>query len=193
ILVDNGDGTARAVSPAVATVANIISKIGIAEESNHDPGTKLVKAAIGTTASNAGLNLQQTADFSDLSVSGTAIVNTLTVTGSANIADLTAGNLTVAGTTTLAELHVLGDAKFDGATVSFSSNVRGIDLPVKPDKSSVSVNFGTPHPDADYAVQCTPSYNTTCYVTGKTARGFIIHFGKSPPNDKQTVDWFVVR
>jgi hypothetical protein len=104
ILVDNGDGTARAVSPAVASIADYFGKIGIAQEASSDAGVKLVHAAVGTTSANVASGLQQSSSFTDLNVSGTATINNLSVTGSATIGTLYvtgsaefAGDITVGG------------------------------------------------------------------------------------------------
>jgi hypothetical protein len=48
-------------------------------------------------------------------------------------------------------------------------------------------------PDANYAVIVTPSWLTTCRVTGKATTGFTIEFGTPTPDAGQTVDWILVR
>ncbi len=48
-------------------------------------------------------------------------------------------------------------------------------------------------PDADYAVIVTPSWLTTCRVTGKATTGFTVDFGTATPDANQTFDWLIVR
>lgn len=47
-------------------------------------------------------------------------------------------------------------------------------------------------PDTSYAIQVTPSWGTTVWVTAKAKGGFTINFGTAAPADA-TVDWFLVR
>ena len=58
--------------------------------------------------------------------------------------------------------------------------------------TSQAVTFTTAHPDANYAVFCTPDWNTTCYVSNKTTTGFTLNYGTAAPAG-QLVDWFVAR
>jgi len=85
ILVDNGDGTAKAIPINTATAADYARRIGIAWESSIDPGVKLVLAAVGTSTSANLNNIQPSATFVDLNVSGLTTINNLEVNGSANI------------------------------------------------------------------------------------------------------------
>ncbi len=111
ILIDNGDGTAKAVSPATATIGELLSKVAIAQEANNDSAVKLVKASVGTTSSNMASALQnQSAVFADITVGGTAQLATLNVSGAATISSLTVtGNVNIGGT-----LSVTGSATFAG-------------------------------------------------------------------------------
>jgi len=108
-------------------------------------------------------------------------------------ADTTTGTLTVSTLVINTTLTVTGSATFNGPTVAFSSNVRGINQAIGNGATTVAINFGTAHSDANFAVQCTPTYNTTCYITNKTINGFTINFGNAAPDANQKVDWFVVR
>lgn len=136
------------------------------------------------------------APASSLQDGGDVSLNTL-VASIANINQLTADNASITSlivnSATVDTLHITGEARFDGNLVSFSDNVRGINLPLESGDNLVDVTFGSAYPDTDYAVQCTPSYNTTCYITDKTVDGFKINFGNAPADDNQKVDWFVVR
>lgn len=102
------------------------------------------------------------------------------------------GNLTVKSATVQGDLSVSGNATFSGSHISFSNNIRGYNVAVSVSATSQVVTFGTAHPDANYAVFCTPDWNTTCYVTNKTANGFTLNYGTAAPAG-QLVDWFVAR
>jgi hypothetical protein len=125
LLVDNGDGTARAVSPSGATVSDYLGKLGIAQESGSG-GTVL--AAIGTTSANVALQtgsggIGSSGDFSSINVSGAADVGTLEVTGTATIATLNVlGNATFAGNITV-EGHFI--AKGDDPTLETMESLGG--------------------------------------------------------------------
>lgn len=80
-----------------------------------------------------------------------------------------------------------------GATLTLSSNIRGINVAIGNGATTVAVTFGTAHADTNYAVQCTPTYNTTCFVTSKGTGGFTLNFGTAAPDANQKVDWLVVR
>lgn len=80
----------------------------------------------------------------------------------------------------------------EGAYITFSNNIRGYNVAVASSASSQNVTFGTAHPDANYAVFCTPNWDTTCFVTDKTTTGFTLNYGTAAPSG-QLVDWFVMR
>lgn len=84
------------------------------------------------------------------------------------------------------------NASFEGAYITFSNNMRGYNIAVSASATSQTVSFGTAHSDANYAVFCTPDWNTTCYVTNKTVNGFTLNYG-TPAPASQLVDWFVAR
>lgn len=102
------------------------------------------------------------------------------------------GNLTVKSATVQGDLSVSGKATFSGSYITFSNNIRGYNVAVSASATSQVVTFGTAHPDANYAVFCTPNWNTTCYVTNKTVNGFTLNYGTAAPAG-QLVDWFVAR
>lgn len=104
----------------------------------------------------------------------------------------TSGNLTVKNATVQGTLTVTDSATFNGNYITFSSNVRGYNVAVTSNSTTLTVNFPTAHPDADYAVMCTPNWDTTCFVSSKTAAGYTLNFGTAAPGS-QLVDWFVVR
>jgi hypothetical protein len=98
------------------------------------------------------------------------------------------GGATFGGT-----LTVTGNTTFSGAMISFSNNVRGYNVVVVASATSQTITFGTAYPDANYAVLCTPNFNTTCYITNKTTTGFTINYGTAAPSDGSgRVDWFVL-
>lgn len=82
--------------------------------------------------------------------------------------------------------------QFSGNYITFSNNVRGYNVGVTASATSQAVTFTTAHPDANYAVFCTPDWNTTCYVSNKTTTGFTLNYGTAAPAG-QLVDWFVAR
>jgi hypothetical protein len=84
------------------------------------------------------------------------------------------------------------NASVEGAYITFSNNIRGYNVAVSASATSQTVSFGTAHSDANYAVFCTPDWNTTCYVTNKTVNGFTLNYGTPAPAG-QLVDWFVAR
>ncbi|HEX3568555.1 MAG TPA: hypothetical protein VHT70_02665 [Candidatus Saccharimonadales bacterium] len=95
-------------------------------------------------------------------------------------------------TTPVAKVDVAGSPTFTGPTVSLSNNVRGIATAITNGASSVAITFATAQSDTNYAVICTPNYNTTCYVTNQTSAGFTINFGTAAGSGA-TVHWLVVR
>ena len=101
------------------------------------------------------------------------------------------GNLTVKNATVQGTLTVTDSATFAGNVITFSNNVRGYNVGVAASATTHTVTFGTAHPDANYAVMCTPDWSTTCFVSNKTASGFTLNFGTAAPSG-QLVDWFAV-
>jgi hypothetical protein len=78
------------------------------------------------------------------------------------------------------------------ASATPARNLCGIDAPVPSGASDLQVTFRVPEPDADYAVQVTPSWLTPCAVTGKTPQGFAVRFG-TPAGAAAALDWVIVR
>ena len=72
------------------------------------------------------------------------------------------------------------------------NNGRGINVAVTQGATSIAITFGTPLSDANYGVAVTPNWNTSVWVTGKTATGFTINFGTAAPAGA-TVDWMIRR
>lgn len=99
--------------------------------------------------------------------------------------------------TALAKIDAAGNltvknATVEGTYITFSNNIRGYNVLVAALATSQTVTFTTAHPDANYAVFCTPNWNTTCFVTNKTTTGFTLNYGAAAPSG-QLVDWFVAR
>lgn len=89
-------------------------------------------------------------------------------------------------------LTVTGNLTVQGE-INANSNVRGVNVAVPSSATSVNITFGTAYPDANYAVLCTPNFNSTCYATNKLTTGFTLHFGTAAPNNGSgTVDWMAV-
>jgi hypothetical protein len=68
----------------------------------------------------------------------------------------------------------------------------GINTAVSAAATSLSVTFATPEPNAAYAVSITPFWNTTYWLTVKTATGFTINFGTAP-SGASNLDWTIKR
>ncbi|MGH7239732.1 MAG: beta strand repeat-containing protein, partial [Candidatus Saccharimonadales bacterium] len=96
---------------------------------------------------------------------GSASFDNLMLSGNLSAASITiSGNATIGG-----DLTVAGDVSFSGNELSLSNNVRGTNVSVPASANSHQVMFGTAYPDGNYAVMCTPNFNSDCYVTQKTA------------------------
>jgi parallel beta-helix repeat protein len=78
-----------------------------------------------------------------------------------------------------------------GMTITSASYPSGINVSVSSAATTLSVT-GLAEPDANYKVSVTPAWNTTYWVTGKTASGFTINFGTAPAS-ASTLDWFASR
>ncbi|MCA9330186.1 hypothetical protein KDA11_06045, partial [Candidatus Saccharibacteria bacterium] len=89
-------------------------------------------------------------------------------------------------------VNVNGLYTFSGNYVSFSNNIRGYNVAVSASSTEKTVTFATAHANANYAVFCTPNWNTSCYVTDKTTTGFKLNYSTPAPSG-QLVDWFVAR
>jgi len=97
----------------------------------------------------------------------------------------------------LASISSTGDLKVkslnvDGAYLTLSSNISGKNVAVSASSTSINITFPTPHPDANYAVFCTPNWGTTCWASAKATTGFTLNFGTAAPSSQQ-VDWLVTR
>ncbi|HXE09967.1 MAG TPA: hypothetical protein VN554_00910, partial [Verrucomicrobiae bacterium] len=77
--------------------------------------------------------------------------------------------------------------------LGLSNNARGYNVPIGNGANAVGVTFADAYPDANYAVLCTPSYSTTCFISGKSASGFTLHLGAPAPDGNQVLDWLVTR
>jgi hypothetical protein len=183
----NSDGTvlSRVLANgnlAVGSAGSITTGVHIQNRAAGDKGL-----VVQGVASQAG-DLLQAQD------SAGAVLAKIDAGGSLTVKDATVqGTLTVAGAVSLSStLTVAGNATFNGDYVGFSNNVRGINQAITTGATTLAVAFGTAHADAAYAVNCTPSYDTTCFATNKTTTGFILNFGTAAPASA-AVDWFVVR
>lgn len=83
------------------------------------------------------------------------------------------------------------DTTFNG-TIALNDDVRGVDVTIPADGNSTKViTFAQAQPDSKYAVQCTPGWNTNCFVTNKTKDGFTLNF--TAPVTDTTLDWMLIR
>lgn len=109
--------------------------------------------------------------------------------GSAGIRIGTGGSsLTVRNNADTADLFSILDSTGE---ITFTNNVRGYNVSVASSATTTTVTFPAAHQNANYAVLCTPNWNTTCWVSNKTANGFTLNYGTAAPAG-QLVDWFVV-
>lgn len=71
-------------------------------------------------------------------------------------------------------------------------NLRGKNVPVAANATSLKVTFPTPETDADYAVFIEQSWIGQRAISDKTPEGFTINFA-GPAPAKATIDWMLVR
>ena len=151
---------------------------------------------LGNTKANVGFNANANTTNSALFGSSSISNTNLAVRGlMGQIADLVQAQDSSGAV--LASISASGNltvksATIEGAYITFSNNIRGYNVAVSASATSQTVSFGTAHSDANYAVFCTPDWNTTCYVTNKTVNGFTLNYGTPAPAG-QLVDWFVAR
>ena len=151
---------------------------------------------LSNTKAHAGFNITPVTGVAALfGTSSTSNVNIASRATSGQTADLLQAQDSTG--TVLARITASGDltvknASVEGAYITFSNNIRGYNVSVAASATSQTVSFGTAHPDANYAVFCTPDWNTSCYVSNKTVNGFTLNYGTAAPATQQ-VDWFVAR
>jgi hypothetical protein len=151
---------------------------------------------LSNTKAHAGFNITPVTGVAALfGTSSTSNVNIASRAVSGQTADLLQAQDSTG--TVLARITASGDltvknASVEGAYITFSNNIRGYNVGVTASATSQTVSFNTAHPDANYAVFCTPDWNTSCYVTNKTTNGFTLNYGTAAPAAQQ-VDWFVAR
>jgi hypothetical protein len=73
-----------------------------------------------------------------------------------------------------------------------AKNLRGKNVPVTENTTSLRVTFPTPETDADYAIFIEQTWLCNRAISEKTAAGFTINFDK-PASSKASVDWMLVR
>ncbi len=71
-------------------------------------------------------------------------------------------------------------------------NLRGKNVAVTAQSTTVRVTFPTPEADANYAVFVEQSWLSNRAISDKSAEGFTVTFEKPAP-EKATVDWMLVR
>lgn len=151
---------------------------------------------LSNTKAHAGFNITPVSGVAALfGTSSTSNVNIASRATLGQTADLLQAQDSTG--TVLARITASGDltvknASVEGAYITFSNNIRGYNMSVAASATSQTVSFGTAHPDANYAVFCTPDWNTSCYVSNKTTNGFTLNYGTAAPAAQQ-VDWFVAR
>lgn len=73
-----------------------------------------------------------------------------------------------------------------------AKNLRGKNVAVVANSTTVTIKFPTPEADADYAVFIEQSWLSNRAISDKTPDGFTVTFDKAAPA-KATVDWMLVR
>jgi len=68
---------------------------------------------------------------------------------------------------------------------------KGNNVAVAAGATSLAVTLSGALPSTNYAVYVTPQWNTSVWVTGKTATGFTINFGTAAPTGGSYVDWVI--
>ncbi|MHB1865154.1 MAG: hypothetical protein ACYCPS_03265 [Candidatus Saccharimonadales bacterium] len=187
-----GDYITSSDTPGVGMKATQAGNvIGIALESYNGSGTGSILVYMEPQYYNpvSSSNLQGTNPTIDsLTVNGVFNLASLTVSGNATFA----GNLTVSGITTVADITVNGQVIFNSSEITYNNNIRQYNVSLSAGSSSYAVTFSKPYPDNNYAVLCTPNYDSSCWITGKTDNGFVIHLGSPAPSDGSgSIDWFV--
>lgn len=112
-------------------------------------------------------------------------------------ADPASGNLTVRGGALDLDRPAItrgGLAEVRGlsATRTAAKNLRGIDVPVPPGRTSIDVAFTEHEPDARYALCVQPNWLTAAAVAEKRMDGFRVLFAEAAPKGA-TIDWQLIR
>ena len=188
-------GSGYTTAPLV-TIANTGTQRAIATANISAGAVTSITMVYG----GAGFTVAPSVTFSG--GAGTGATATANINGAGGVVTATdahtvyiAGAPTVGTNTAITNaysLFVNGGTAYFGGNVGFSNNVRGFNVGVTATSTTHTVTFPTAHADTNYAVMCTPSWNTTCYVTGKSTTGFTLNFGTAS-GATDTVDWFVVR
>lgn len=87
-------------------------------------------------------------------------------------------------------LNTTADGIFQdvSGTVALAAHATGISI--GPADTMDTVTFTTAMPDANYQVSCRPAWNSGgCYVTGKTAGGFVLRWPTVAGGGGSTLDW----
>lgn len=206
-VVDSRDSTsdtwvARFTNSSTAANADgvLIESGGITDNSNpfvvqRSDGTKFLaiqgNGFINIGNVGLGSNIAKLAVVADLS-SYPALVTRAAPSQSADIQQWQNSAGTVLAKIDASGNLTVKNANVEGAYITFSNNIRGYNVSVLTATSTQTVTFSTAHADANYAVFCTPDWNTTCFVTNKTTTGFTLNFGTTAPAG-QLVDWLVIR
>ena len=69
--------------------------------------------------------------------------------------------------------------------------LKGNNVAVAAGATSLAVSLPLTLPNTNYAVYVTPQWNTSVWITGKTATGFTINFGTAAPTGGSALDWVI--
>ncbi len=182
-LANNLQGTNITVSDTGST-AKTVRGLSVDISGTTNASATATAALFKTNAAGVGVLIQaaasQSGDLLQAKNSSSTVIAKIDASG-----NLTVQNATIQGT-----LAVTGNITFSSNVISYSNNVRGIAQAIGNGATTAAVTFGTAYPDANYAVTCTPNYDTTCFVTAKATTGFTLNFGTAA-GASATVDWFV--
>jgi hypothetical protein len=202
MLISNGDGTARAVPAAQATLADYTNRVAIAWETSTDPGVKKILAAVGTSATGmvSATALQSTGSFDTLNVTGNALIGgDLTVAGLTSVQDIIInGHLITAGDSPQA---IVGLAAGSTASVEIDGNDTSGTITITTGNTSLDsgsladIVFNRSYakvPRIIMSGQDDASVRAAVYPANKSLTGFRLHTA-SPlaPSTTYTFDYFI--
>lgn len=79
------------------------------------------------------------------------------------------------------------------ATDKAAKNLRGINVAVPANASSIAIGFAAPESDAQYAIIAECGWLTVTAIQNKSSTGFTVMFATNSPATGGALDWFLVR
>ena len=196
-LVPNGDGTARGVAPANATLTDYFQKVGVAIEASSGV---TVKALVNAPGASAAFNPQANTSFTDINISGTLTVNNLEVSGTATFNGniIVGGHVITAGNTP--DTQVLSAAGA-GATITIDGNDTAGTITITTGGGATAGDLGKlifsnafgKAPKTILSAQDEASQDAKIFPSGKSASQFILRTSQALPAGTYTFDYFIVQ